>query len=160
MHPHSYSFFSSTEFSVCLLTSNTESRAEDDEAGVAVVEELVDESRTLHDTKFDLQSILLPPSVECGFLIAGPVVSIPMIPEEIPEKKNGQTFFEKHNRDDKVQIFGVCRGFFSCLHAVGSHHRRRTFLPFRSDVVFDPVVRAFHANPTSFQNWSFHTSVF
>ena len=37
-------FFSSTVFSVCLLTSNTESRAEDDEAGVAVVEELVDES--------------------------------------------------------------------------------------------------------------------
>ena len=52
-----------------LLMSNTESGDEDDqEVGVGVVEELVDEPGTTNGTQFDLlQSILLPFFVRCGF---------------------------------------------------------------------------------------------
>ena len=61
---------SGTEFSVYLLTLNTESCDEDvEEVGVGVVEEeLVDKPGTTNGTLFDiLQSILLPFLVRCGF---------------------------------------------------------------------------------------------
>ena len=80
-----------------LLSSKTESCVEDDdEVGVGVVEELVDKSGTPNGTKFEkLQSILLSFLVRCGFLTAGPVVGIPMILSELPERKNCGSFFKK-----------------------------------------------------------------
>ena len=64
---------------------------------------------------------------EMWFLTAGPVVSIPMILAEFPERKNCGNFFKKHNRHEEVQFFDIRYGFFSCLHlAVGRHHHRRT----------------------------------
>ena len=79
---------SGTGFSVYLLTSKTESCDEDVEevGGNDVEEELVDKPETTNGTKFDiLQSILLPFLMRCGFLTAGPVVSIPMIFAELPK---------------------------------------------------------------------------
>ena len=60
---------SGSGFSVCLLTSNTESYDEDvKEVGVDDAEELVDKPGTTNGKKFDaLQSILLPFLVRCGF---------------------------------------------------------------------------------------------
>ena len=51
---------------MCLLTSNTESRdEEDDDAGVGVVKELVDKPGTANGTEFDF--VLLPLLLKCGF---------------------------------------------------------------------------------------------
>ena len=81
---------SGTGFSVYLLISNTESCDEDDEeAGVGAVEELVDKPGTTNGTEFDkLQSIFLSFFVSCGFLTVGPVASVPMILEELPERNS------------------------------------------------------------------------
>ena len=125
---HVLALLSGTGFSVYVLSSNTESCDEDvEEVGVGVVEELVDKPGTTNGTWFDiLQSILLPFLVRCGFLTAGPVVSIPMILAVLPERKNCGCFFKKHHRHEEVQFFDICRGFFSDLHlAVGRYHRRR-----------------------------------
>ena len=60
------------------------------------------------------------------FLTAGPVVGIPLILAEFPERKNCGCIFEKHNRHEQVQFFDIFSGFFSGLHlAVGRHRRRR-----------------------------------
>ena len=60
------------------------------------------------------------------FLTADPVVCIPMVLTELPERKNCGSFFKKHNRHGQVQFFDKYRGFFSCLHlAVGRHQLRR-----------------------------------
>ena len=101
-----------------LLTSNTESCDEDDdEVGEGVVEELVDKPRTTSGTWFDVvPSIILPFLVRCGLLAAGPVVSIPMILTELPERKNCGSFFKKQNRHEYVQFFDENRCFLSCLH--------------------------------------------
>ena len=98
------------------------SRGEDD------VEELVCKPGTTSGRLFaTLQSILLPFWVRCGFLTAGPVVGIPLILAELPERKDCGSLFKKHNLHEWVQFFDTYRGFFSCLHlAVGRHHRRRT----------------------------------
>ena len=57
------------------------------------------------------------------FLTTGPVVNIPMILAELPDRKNCGSFFKKHNGHEKVQFFDVDRCVFSCLHlAVGRHH--------------------------------------
>ena len=54
------------------------------QGGEDEVEELVDRPRTTSGTLFaTLQSILLSFLVRCGFLTAGPVVSIPMISSQI-----------------------------------------------------------------------------
>ena len=37
---------------------------------------------------------------EVWFLTAAPVVRIPMILAELPERKNCESFFKKHNRDE------------------------------------------------------------
>ena len=60
---------SGTGFSVCLLTSNTESSDEHvEEVGVGVAEELVDKPGPSNGTQCDiLQSILLPFLVRYGF---------------------------------------------------------------------------------------------
>ena len=60
---------SGTGLSVYLFTSNTESCDEDVvEAGVGVVEELVDRPGTTNATQLDiLQSIMLPFLMRCGF---------------------------------------------------------------------------------------------
>ena len=60
------------------------------------------------------------------FLTADPVVCIPMVLTEFPERKNCGSFFKKHDRHGQVQFFDKYRGFFSCLHlAVGRHQLRR-----------------------------------
>ena len=54
------------------------------------------------------------------FLTAGPVVSIPLILAELPQRKNCG------DRHEEVQLLDIHRRFFSGLHlAVGRHHRRR-----------------------------------
>ena len=66
---------------------------------MVVVEELVDKPGTTNVTWFDfLQPILLLFFGEMWFLTAGPVVSMPMILAELPERKNCGSFFKKHNR--------------------------------------------------------------
>ena len=40
-------------------------------------------------------------------LTAGPVVGIPMILTELPERKNCGSFFKKHNRHEQVQFIDV-----------------------------------------------------
>ena len=60
------------------------------------------------------------------FLTAGPVINLPMILAELPDRKNCGCFFKKHHRHEQVQVFDIYLGVFSCLHlAVGRHHRRR-----------------------------------
>ena len=82
--------------------SKTESCDEDDEeVGVAVVEELVDKPGTTNGTQFDFFAInYLAILGETWSLTAGPVVSIPMILAELPERKNCENFFKKHNRHE------------------------------------------------------------
>ena len=71
-----------------LLTSNAESCDDDvEEVGVDDVEELVDKPRTTNDTML--------------FLTADPVVCVPMVLEELPERKNCWSFFKKHNCHEK-----------------------------------------------------------
>ena len=60
-------------------------------------------------------------------LTAFPVIRVPMILTEFPQRKNCGSFFKKHNFDEQVHLFDIYRRFFSRLHlAVGHHHRRRT----------------------------------
>ena len=59
---------------------------------------------------------------EMWFLTAGPVVGVPMILAELPERKNFGCFF----RHEEVQSFQIFSGLFFGSHlAVGRHHRRR-----------------------------------
>ena len=86
-----------------LKTSNTESCDEDDEeVGVGVVEELVDKPGTTNDTycnQFSHGKYTRDKKAQPR-LIAGPVVSIPMILAELPERENCGSFFKKHHRHD------------------------------------------------------------
>ena len=105
-----------------------ESCDEDDDVGVGVVEELADKPGNYEwhmVWKIAINSLAL--FGEMWFLTAGPVVGIPMILAEIPERKKCGSFFKKHHRNEKVQFFDTYRCFFFCLHlAVGRRHRHRT----------------------------------
>ena len=62
------------------------------------MEELVDKPGTTNGTYFDiLQSIFSPFFGEMWFVTAVPVVGIPMILAELPERKNCGCFFKKHH---------------------------------------------------------------
>ncbi len=83
-----------------LLTSNGESCDEDDgEVSEGVVEEeLVEKPGTTNGAQLDmLQSILFSLFGDMWFLTADPVVGIPMILAELPERKNCGSFFKKHD---------------------------------------------------------------
>ena len=101
--PHShFHFFRLRVFSVYLLTSHTKSFDEfSEEIVVGVVEELVDQPGTTNGTYFNLlQSIFLLFFGELWFSTAGPMVSIPMIFAEFPERKNCVCLFKKHHRHE------------------------------------------------------------
>ena len=87
-----------------LSTSSTEScdddDDDDDDVSVGVVEELADKPGTTNATLFDILQYPLAFFGEMWFLTAGPVVSIPMILAELPEKKNCGSWFKKHNRHE------------------------------------------------------------
>ena len=95
-------FLSIAGFSVYLMTSNLESCDEnDDEVGVGVVQELVDEPGTTNGKKVRCISIhFLAKWGELWFLTADPMASVPMILTEHSERKNCWSFFKKRNRHE------------------------------------------------------------